>query len=438
MEGEINVNERHVGLRTLAFFLALFLAVGAFGLGIRGIRARAEGCYTVEPKENEEVIRYAKRVRLDVYLSGSSTEIRTAQQRLAQTYGELLLRYVRLLDPWETFEGSANLALLNRSPGETVRLDPVLLPLLSDALERTEEGSGYSLFAGPFYREWEMQRYLEDPLPSDPRNDPGAAERFSALAALASDTAAFRLVIEDAAAGLVRLEISPDARSVLDGLEYEGPVLDLNLLGEAYLLRLLGEGLEDLGCTRGYLSGAEGTVLALSDNRAGEYCLYGRNGETVEPAALTPAEAGTAFCLLRAFPLPGERYGYYALTGAGEPETPSEEGKTLYRHPNVPCTTVPQPGNLDAAAVLDPAGDPVEARWRCLLLFFSLDSSDLILTAEGGRAESERIPMAWTLADGAARTVWVNTPGADRFAPPEEFDWRLLPAASAGTYRAGT
>ena len=56
---EIKISDRHVVLRTVAFVLALLLAVGAIAFGVSQLSRKAPGWYDVEAAGDDETVLYA-------------------------------------------------------------------------------------------------------------------------------------------------------------------------------------------------------------------------------------------------------------------------------------------------------------------------------------------------------------------------------------------
>lgn len=323
------VDKKKVIIRLVAFLIFAALGVTFITLGVSNIGRRDEGLQEITAAPDAEVAYYQLGVSFQYYLSGSSGEIRLAARELEDLYGASLKDAWRLLDPVNTYEGFDNLATLNRSLGREVAVSPELYEVLADALERTDRGEGYSLFAGALMAEWETLRFALDPTEFDPANDPEEAERLARLAAATAERSNFSLELLDAESCRVRFTVDQGYLDLLEELELtESPILDLNVLREAWRLQLTANRLEARGYHRGYLLSEDGIFLALSEYAdGGDFCLYGLKGEAETAAALRPLRAGTCAVQLRAFGLGGEP-GYYAVEGAGE---------TLLRHPWLPA-----------------------------------------------------------------------------------------------------
>lgn len=409
-QDDIQVSTKHVGLRIVLFVLALLVAIGAITYGVSELGKKAPGYYRIEATADEELLLLDGRVNFQYVFKGSKSEINAEMRQLQALYSASLRQNSRLLDAENTYAGVINPAELNANLGREMTVSAELYEVLTDAWARTQAGEGYSLFAGPLCAEWNSLLILADPEPFDPAADPAEAERLARLAALTGDLANFRFEIVDAEKHTIRIDASGELLACLRELELDCPILDLNLLHDAYLLRLIARDLEAQGYTNGYLTAASGVTVSLSGHAGGEmdYCLIGFDGTYQENAALLPLEAGTAFSMLRAFAMENEDYGYYTVeTDAG----------TVYRHPNVPATGE-TPGVLLSVGVRCADMDPVRAVCESLRLFACADPESVAACAES-------FPDAaiWTLQGGGQR-VFSNAAAAPLL-KEADYGWEL-------------
>lgn len=388
----IRVSGKHVALRVVLFAAALLIAIGAFTYGIMGLGRKSPGYYRVEVTEDEELIRLNGRVNFQYLFSGSNAEISADLRQLQGVYGAALRRCSRLLDASNTYTGVINPAELNANLGRDMTLSEELFEVLTDAYEKTREGRGYSLFAGPLYAEWNSILILEDPEPFDPARNADEAARLERLAALVGDASNFEFTVVDAEKHTVRFDVSEDVLACMRELELECPILDLNLLHDAYLLRLIARDLERLGYSNGFLAAGSGVTLSLSGHSGGEYSLLGFDGKFREDAAAFPLEANSACSLRCAFAPEEGSYGYYAL---------DTDGGALLRHPSVPASGQ-YPDVLLSCAVRCADGDPVRAAYESLRLFACTDRAAVEVCA-GGFSDA----AAWTL-QGEGQRVFSN------------------------------
>ena len=382
MEREkIEISQKHIPLRIAAFVLAFVVAVGSITAGVLKIGKKGPGYRTVETDPDETAPLYATGVTLTYAFSGSGGEIKTAYNALRTDYGTALCGAYKLLDAESEYVGLANAATLDRNRGETFSLDPRLYAALEDALEKTERRQGYNLFAGALFTAWGEILSLAEPQEFDPLHDPFQAERLERLARATEDLSNFTLAL-DPAALTACFTVSPEYEALLRELEISSPVLDFNLLREAYELTMTAAALEEKGWTAGYLTTEGGLTLALSGQTSGEFVLYGNAGE---PAAALqiPVTGGAAASALRAFPLTAGELGYYAPDPGN--------GETL-RHAATPAAGEGETPVISVIAV-SRTGDAAEAAFACVSLMTCHESGRV-----GEAASALKMPAAYILA----------------------------------------
>jgi len=433
-ESDIYLSEKHLPLRTIAFVVAFVVAVGAFAAGISALGRKQEGYHVITPLPDETAPLYGSGVSFTCYLRGSSAEIKQATNALRRDYSAALKRAYILLDAEHTYEGYVNLASLNAVPGETLAVDPALAAVLRDAYARTlsgqeaepavsltgsllEEqrrfGTGYNLFAGPLCAEWNSILMLEEPQPFDPLCDAAETERLARLGAAVSNPAGFSFTVVDEAAGTVRFTVPDTLPALLRELELDAPLLDLNLLHDAYELRLIADTLRAQGYGEGYLTTDSGLTLNLSAQGSGAYCLYGFDGADVTPAATAAVTVGSAFSQFRSFPYGEREYGFYTVEA---------DGHIVARHPYLSSMENP-PALLASSCVIDGSGDVVGACHRNILLWRAADRDALALCLQDGT----RV-VACTLQGDADKLVYANDKGMAVLAAAEEYGWRCCAA----------
>ena len=376
MEKELNT--RQLWLRIAAFILAFAAAVFFFTRGVSQFGTKEEGYQTVVGSEDEEAPFYQSGIRLRYYFTGSSNEIKRELQRVTLSYSAALKRAYKLLDAQNEYPAFNNLASVNHASGEWVELDAELIAVLRDALERTGEGKGYSLFAGPVYSEWNSILTLSNPEDFDPTQNADTAERLGALTKRFEN----RLELSDTTA---RLSIDPELARTLSELESAAPVLDLNVLHDAYELELVAAALERDGFTHGYLSSDSGLTLSLSGQMNGSYALYAEvEGQPVQ-CATVPGGPGTAFSTVTAFPV-GQALGFYRCG-------------TLWRHPYSDAAGH-MPQALLCVGSMDPQGSLVEACYHSLCLLWLDDAA-----AAENELAGDTLPSALWPDDGGKQIV---------------------------------
>ena len=315
--------------RLVGFIAAVIVAVYAFTNGVLQLGHKDSGYYDVGLTAEGNAVLFGSGAHLLHYAEGSSSEIRQKLNAVQKAFTEALLRAHQLLDAEHTYTGMVNIASLNQAPGEKMQVAPALYAVLKDAVSRMERGEGYTLYAGALYHEWQTLRYLEEPREADPLNNADEAERLATITEAVNRPGAITLDLseENAAA----LEVSPEYAAFAEQQEIEGPMLDLNLLHDAYLLDMTAAVLQNQGIT-GYLYTDSGCSIWLESGDT-RYTIYGADGA----AGTVKWPSPSALCQFTAYSLAEEPYGYYRV------------GNTL-RHPFVdPVLGAPREVLLTAA-----------------------------------------------------------------------------------------
>ncbi len=361
---DIEISSKHLVLRVVAFAAFFVLAVTFITMGVTRMGKQEPGLRDITAPADDALPLYQLGVSFRYEFTGSSAEIKVAQETLTGVYTTAMKESYRLLDPVHTYETGSNLASLNQNPGQIVTVSPELYAILRDALSKTQAGEGYNLFAGALYGQWELLRYALEPALSDPLTEPDMAARMQRLREATLDLTNFSLEFLDDEACTVRFTVDASYLALLTELELpELPVLDLGILRDAYRLEYLARRLAEQGYDKGYLSAESGVSLALAGYEGGELCLFGPTDRGAVSAATCPLTPGRRASLMRAFPLEEEEPGYYAL---------ELDGKTFLRHPYLPADGTYRELVSAALAVSDETALPD----LCLLTLqaFSCDS----------------------------------------------------------------
>lgn len=316
---EASFRNKHFVLRLLGFLLALGAALFFITRGVLLIGHKNPGYHKIETTPDAQALLYAKGVDLQYYFAGKSDEIKAGINGLKPVYSAALQRAYKLLDADNEYEGIQNIATFNAHPGEDLTVSEELFEILLDAKEKSEREEGFNLFSGALYRAWRDLRYLDQPQDFDPLRNTEERERLDRLTEAAQNAANVRLVVVDAAKHVLRLEVAAEYRTLLEELELEAPILDLNLLHDAYLLQIVASDLERASYAEGFLSTESGLTLVLSANPRGQHALYAvrsdvHNHDTVL-ALLKTAIPGTAASRFSAFPLVAGEHDYYQIDG---------------------------------------------------------------------------------------------------------------------------
>lgn len=402
------INKKKLTLRLVLFVIFLGLAGFFIYRGITSLgQRRTEGLQVIEAEQDKEIPYYQLGVSFRHWFSGSSSSIKMAVGELNKLYAETLKDAYCALDPVNEYPGRTNLATVNQNLGREISVPRNLYEALKEADAMTRSGTVYNVYAGAFYGEWEDLRYLLDPLERDPVHDPEEAERLERLGAATAELSNFSLEFLDDETCRLRFTVDQSYLDLLAELELsELPILDFNVLRDAWKLELVAERLEARGYDRGYLTTDTGLTLALSGyTDGGDYCFFGQQEGFAVPAATLAIQPGSRAAQLRAFGLVDEA-GYYVLEG--------EDGDCL-RHPWLPAD-----GRFRELVLSCFASGTEKLPALCLdcLRLYACD------TEAEAKTLAASLPACALLLRSAPQTVWISDPA-------------LLPAAAYG-YESGS
>ena len=386
--------------RIIAFLIAVGIAIASFTIGIMQYAHRETGYYEVGYSNAANAEVYDSGVHLLYYAEGGSSFIRQHLNEVQRVFSDDLLQYYRLLSAEKTYEGLNNIAALNAAPEQALKVDAVLYAVLKDAYARHEMQEGYHLFSGALHTEWQSMRYLEEPEQTDPLLNDDEAEFLKVLTSQLARKEQFSLEFDDNNS-TVTLHISEEYRNWTEQNEIEAPVLDLNLLHDAYLLQLVAMRMTAQGYTDGYLYTESGISISLGKQGNMEYSLYAVGESGVETIAVTALQQPAAFCSFTVVSPTEERYGYYKI---------ELEGKPYYRHPYVNVKNGSFSNVLMTAALGGTSEQAVDLAYVMLVLS-SLESAEAV--AEYVSALPQEIISAYTLQDDTERILYTGSPAEE-------------------------
>ena len=386
--------------RIIAFLIAVGIAIASFTIGIMQYAHRETGYYEVGYSNAANAEVYDSGVHLLYYAEGGSSFIRQHLNEVQRVFSDDLLQYYRLLSAEKTYEGLNNIAALNAAPEQALKVDAVLYAVLKDAYARHEMQEGYHLFSGVLHTEWQSLRYLEEPEQTDPLLNDDEAEFLKVLTSQLARKEQFSLEFDDNNS-TVTLHISEEYRNWTEQNEIEAPVLDLNLLHDAYLLQLVAMRMTAQGYTDGYLYTESGISISLGKQGSMEYSLYAVGESGVETIAVTALQQPAAFCSFTVVSPTEERYGYYKI---------ELEGKPYYRHPYVNVKNGSFSNVLMTAALGGTSEQAVDLAYVMLVLS-SLESAEAV--AEYVSALPQEIISVYTLQNDTERILYTGSPAEE-------------------------
>ena len=315
-DDSIEISTKHLPLRIIGFVLAFVIAIGAFAFGVKKLSGNEAGYAAVTARADGDAPMYAVHFRLTYNFSGNSRAIRLLKNEISDAYSDALGHLYKLTDAENDYPGyEGNLADLNKRLNREVTLPRELFDILCDALERTERGEGYSIYAAPLYAEWESIAYSSDAEEFDPLINADERERLRAIADACADPDNRSLEIVDAENCVVRLNAAQSYLEFLEEYELPRTLLDLNVMRDAYLLRGVAAAMEQRGFADGFLSTTGGLTASLSGHTDGEYVIYNYVNNAAQFAASVPVIPSAASAAFTAFPVGEEAAGFYQISG---------------------------------------------------------------------------------------------------------------------------
>lgn len=278
----LEVSDKHIGLKVVLFIVFLVIAVSAFSYGVTLIGKKESGYQSISvssSSQGSEVATFAKEISFSHYFEGTSNFIKKEVRTLQKVYTSILYDVCRQLDAENTYEGAVSLGALNSNLGVAVSVSPELYAVLKDAYSRTLEKKNFNMFAGALYAEWKSILILDDASEFDPLNNEYMTYRIGEIAKEVSDLSNFTLEFLDDSTCTVLFDVSEHYLAFSSEFELSSVVLDLNLMTNAYKLYLLAQELEALGYKNGYLVSNDGLVVTLSETFEQSFVLYGIENE---------------------------------------------------------------------------------------------------------------------------------------------------------------
>ena len=354
-------------VRLVVFLLALLIAVGAFTLGITMFAQQKPGFQAVEAAYEENVGSYAAGVSFYYNFQGTSDEIKQQINALKKEYTPLLKTSYMLLDAKNTHDGMNNIASLNQNPGKDLELTEDLFAILCDADAKSQMKDGYSLYGGIFAAARGAAIYAEDPKNFDPLYADTLTDKIGEL--MEKEQAALHFDKEKRTA---RLEIGEELKAFLREYEIGDPVVDLDLLYDAYRLQMIAQALEKKGWKDGYLYTASGVSLCLSECSPISVRFCARLDGASYYALEVPAAGGCASSCMRTFALSDGDPGYY---------TAEKDGAVYLRHPYM--TSFAENGAVDALLCMKKEGGAPDVCFEGLRLLMAKTKEEAAALAGG-------------------------------------------------------
>ena len=277
------ITKKNLWIRAIAFVLVGLIAIGAFVLTFLNLGGYEEGYNQVKGSTNKDVPLYETGISFYYYLSGSNMDMKQTMNYLKAEYTNVLSRLYVLIDSKHDYLGYTNIYTLNNNLGTEYQVSEELYDILYDAYERTLENDGYNMFAGALYSEWYEILILSEFEEFDPLNNDKENERIKKIQEMVSDLSNFELKFRNDGNKYVTFNCSKEYLDFIKEYELESfPIIDLNLLSDAYKIEYLSSHFKKIGFTDGYITSSSGLIHVINENGINTVCsLYGRNDDGI-------------------------------------------------------------------------------------------------------------------------------------------------------------
>ena len=296
---EIKVSNKHVKLRialTISFFV---LAVGSITFGIIAYAHKDPGYYSFEADNNPDHPLYRTGIKGCFYFSGSSSSIKNNINNAKGIMSDSLLKSYLLFDEENGSNDVRSIAHLNSHPNIPVLLNHELYEVLEDALIKTNANKNYSLYSAPLYSYWERLTSFSDSARDE--NDPKNSEVYNLE---------LQNLLKYCSSTYINLELKGEDTAVLhvdeEYLEYRkedglgAPLISLNVLKEAYRLKILLKDFANSGYRNGYFVTDSGLLVSLKEHADPVYSIYdNKKGDILKSSKVSFISPSCASSLYR-------------------------------------------------------------------------------------------------------------------------------------------
>ena len=119
----VEVNEKHIPLRVILFFVFLIIAIAGIAVGVYSLSLKKEGWYQIE-SDNADI---SGDFSFNYYISGNSNnERRNTYNIVKNAYSSMCLRYKKVFDTQNEYDDVVNVAYINKHLNEDIVVDKEL------------------------------------------------------------------------------------------------------------------------------------------------------------------------------------------------------------------------------------------------------------------------------------------------------------------------
>ena len=260
----IELSEKNVKLRFVAFILFLVIGVGALVYAAVMFFSQATGWRTIEAGAIRGHV-YDREIVFE-YNVTSSAEYKSLQS----LYVSLLDRAAPLFDADNGYDGINNVYYINRHPNEQIVIDE----LLYSALEEIESYGFRTIYTGPFYEEYRGLFFSitdEEAVGFDPNENEYVKERADRIAAFASDENSVSLKL--LGSNTVTLYVSEEYEAYVKEIG-SSSYIDLWLIKNAFIIDYCADIITGAGYKGGRIQSYDGYLRNFDPGTEYSYNIY--------------------------------------------------------------------------------------------------------------------------------------------------------------------
>lgn len=276
--GAIKVSRKYFTLRVILFAVAIVAAIGGITYAIISATKLDPGVYTITASPDKENPYNNQGVQGSFYFGGSSGEIKALKNATTELLNKELRAASYRLDETKTYEISSSIGAVNAKIGEEVTVDERVYAVLLDAYNKSKEDNNFSIFAAPLFDAW--KDVLNDAShENDPLRNATYASYLEKLTGIIADQSNYDLLF--LGEGKVKLTLSAAYQAFRTEYEITSPVISLNSLHDAYLLKEVQSAFEKQGFKDGVLFTLTGSLASIEPSHPTTYGVLDKDAGKV-------------------------------------------------------------------------------------------------------------------------------------------------------------
>ncbi len=306
---ELEVSEKHVGLRLILAMVFLVIGLGALGFFLFRLLGEDPGWQTIELSNKSLVSE--QEIIFEYDLGRGELSAAAEKRDLQKAYTTAMERVYKLFNARNGYEGLVNMHYISLHPNRVLTVDPDLYA----AFALAEAHGDRSVYYAPIQEQYRNLFSCTDDITAatlDPYKDQETLALVTKLAEYSNNPSDIR--VDLLGNNQIQLTVSDTylAYAQEHGIEL---LVDFSWLTNAFVLDCVADELIYQGFTRGYLISYDGYARYLdADNNAYTVRIFDRVDTTVYPAAIFEYKNIRSLVQLRDYPLntfgAADYYGY--------------------------------------------------------------------------------------------------------------------------------